>query len=134
MPRTHGYAQMGKRCYGSKDWHGRGRINVIGALLGGVLLTVSLFSNNINSDVFSSWTVQDLLPKLPQHSVIVMDNAAFHKREDIKNAIENAGHTLVYQPAYSPDLNPIEHKWAQAKAIRRKYNCSVEEIFQKHNF
>ncbi|WP_211752310.1 hypothetical protein [Nitrosomonas communis] len=23
-------------------------------------------------------------------------------------------------PAYLPDLNPIEHKWAQAKAIRKQ--------------
>lgn len=133
MPRTHGYSPIGKRCYGVKDWHARGRINVIGALLGATLLTVTLFSDNINSDVFASWTQQDLIPKLPNNSVIVMDNATFHKREDIKNAIKNAGHTLVFQPAYSPDLNPIEHKWAEAKAIRRKYNCSVEDIFDKHN-
>ncbi|PID36836.1 MAG: IS630 family transposase, partial [Rhodobacterales bacterium] len=25
-----------------------------------------------------------------------------------------------YLPPYSPDLNPIEHKWAPAKARRRK--------------
>ncbi|WP_415076823.1 transposase [Legionella sp.] len=25
-----------------------------------------------------------------------------------------------FLPPYSPDLNPIEHKWAQARAIRRK--------------
>ena len=133
MPRTHGYAQIGKRCYGSNDWHAKGRINIIGALLGATLLTVSLFSSNINSDVFSSWAVQDLIPKLPKNSVIVMDNATFHKREDIKDAIKNAGHILEYLPAYSPDLNPIEHKWAQAKAIKRKFNCSVEEVFSNHN-
>ena len=133
MPRTHGYSLKGERCYGVKDWHAKGRTNVIGALLGATLLTVSLFSTNVNSTVFKSWTVQDLIPKLPNNSVIVMDNATFHKREDIKNAIENAGHTLVFQPAYSPDLNPIEHKWAEAKAIRRKYNCSVEDIFSNNN-
>ena len=133
MPRTHGYSPIGKRCYGIKDWHSRGRVNVIGALLGATLLTVSLFSNNVNSTVFKSWTVQDLIPKLPNNSVIVMDNATFHKRRDIKDAIENAGHSLVFQPAYSPDLNPIEHKWAEAKAIRRKYDCSVEDIFDKYN-
>ncbi|CAK0745310.1 hypothetical protein CCP3SC5AM1_1280008 [Gammaproteobacteria bacterium] len=32
-------------------------------------------------------------------------------------------------PPYSPDLNPIEHKWAQLKAIRRQKRCSVEELF-----
>ncbi|MCI5158383.1 MAG: IS630 family transposase, partial [Candidatus Electrothrix sp. AUS1_2] len=30
----------------------------------------------------------------------------------------------------SPDLNPIEHKWPQAKARRRKPGCSVDELFR----
>ena len=32
---------VGKRCFGKQDWHAKGRTNVIGALLFGVLLTVS---------------------------------------------------------------------------------------------
>ena len=133
MPRTHGYAPVGERCFGKHDWHAKGRTNVIGALLGTYLLTVCLFSGSVNADVFLAWITQDLLPKIPEKCVIVMDNASFHKREDIEQAILNAGHRLEYLPAYSPELNPIEHKWAQAKAIRRRYHCSVDEVFQKHN-
>ena len=33
MPRTHGYSKIGKRCFGKHDWGGKGRTNVIGALL-----------------------------------------------------------------------------------------------------
>ena len=76
---------------------------------------------------------QDLLPKIPEKSVIVMDNAIFHKRHDTKQAITDLGHILEYLPAYSPDFNPIEHKWAQAKAIRRRHHCSIEELFQQHS-
>ena len=36
---------------------------------------------------------------------------------------------LSFLPPYSPDLNPIEHKWAQLKFIRRKKKCSIDEIF-----
>jgi transposase len=53
-----------------------------------------------------------------------MDNAAFHNRADIKQLFEQEGHVLEYLPAYSPDLNPIEHKWAQAKAIRKRKTCN----------
>ena len=70
--------------------------------------------------MFYSWVAQDLLPKLPNHSIVVMDNATFHKRADIQKLIENNGHTIEYLPPYSPDFNPIEQKWAQAKAIRRQ--------------
>jgi transposase len=134
MPRTHGYAPKGKRCFGTHNWNAKGRTNVIGALLGATLLTVTLINANVDSDVFYAWTKQDLLPKLPAHSVLVLDNATFHKRNDIQEAIQNNGHTLIFLPPYSPDLNPIEHKWAQAKAIRRrKLNRTIHELF-KHIF
>jgi transposase len=129
MPRTHGYAPIGQRCVGVCDWHARGRVNVIGALIGKQLATVALFETTIDTDVFYAWTTQALLPHLPPASVIIMDNATFHKRHDIQDKILEAGHTLEYLPAYSPDLNPIEHKWAQAKAIRKQSHCSVDELF-----
>jgi transposase len=130
MPRTHGYAPTGKPCIGRQDWNAKGRINVIGALLGGLLLTASLFDCSINSEVFHSWVEQDLLPKLPAKSVIVMDNATFHKRQDTQQVIEDAGHTLEFLPPYSPDLNPIEKKWAQVKQKRRKTGQTTRQIFK----
>lgn len=133
MPRRNGYAKVGERCIGKQDWHAKGRTNVIGALLGSCLLTATLFTGSINSNVFFAWVVQDLLPKLPNDCVIVMDNASFHKRTDIQQAIKDAGHTLEYLPAYSPDLNPIECKWAQVKAIRKRTHCSIEELFANPN-
>jgi transposase len=129
MPRKHGYAPKGQPCYGSHDWHAKGRTNVIGALWGKTLLTACLFDTSINSDVFHAWITKDLLPKLPKNSVLVMDNATFHKRSDTQNQIKNAGCFLQYLPPYSPDLNPIEHKWAQLKARRRELQCSVHQLF-----
>jgi len=63
-----------------------------------------------------------------------MDNAAFHKRKDMNGAIEDAGHTPLFPPPYSPDLNPIEHKWAQAKAIRRREGCNPYDLFSNPNY
>ena len=129
MPRIYGYAPQGERCYGIHDWSSRGRTNVIGALLGTILLTISLFSTSINTQTFTGWITQDLLPKLPPKSVIILDNASFHKGIAMQQAIQQAGHTLLYLPPYSPDLNPIEHKWAQAKSLRRKYRCDIQQLF-----
>ena len=129
MPRTHGYNIQGQRCYGTQDWGAKGRTNAIGALLRGVLLTVSLFQSTINTQIFDAWVIQDLIPKLPLKSVVVMDNAAFHQGKAMKQALCEAGHTLLYLPPYSPDLNPIEHKWAQAKLTRRKNKCSIHDLF-----
>jgi len=82
-------------------------------------------------DVFEAWITLELLPVLPNGNVVVMDNASFHKSEKIQELIEAAGCLLEFLPPYSPDLNPIENKWAQAKARRRKLGCTVDELFQQ---
>ena len=133
MPRTHGYALKGVRCFGIQDWGAKGRTNVIGVLLETVLLTLTLFETTINTAIFDTWVIEDLIPKLPPESVVIMDNAAFHKGRNMKNALQYAGHTLLYLPPYSPDLNPIEKKWAQAKARRRKNKTDIKTLFISEN-
>lgn len=90
---------------------------------------MTLFQGTINTATFEAWLEQDLLPKLNHQTIIVMDNAAFHKALSTQELIHKAGHILEYLPPYSPDFNPIEHKWAQAKAIRRTSQCAIEEPF-----
>ncbi|MBX3641392.1 MAG: transposase [Nitrosomonas sp.] len=85
------------------DWCARGRVNVICALIGHCLLTVGLFKNNIDADIFFGWMVHDLLPKLPPASVVVMDNATFHKRQDIQ-------HTLLHKPDIHWNINQSIHQ------------------------
>jgi len=108
------------------------RTHVIGALLGFQLIAVGLFECSVNADVFLAWVKHVLLPQLPPAAVILLDNATFHKRADIQKALRHAGHTLEYLPPYSPDLNPIEHKWAQAKAIRKQTHCAVDHLFRSN--
>ena len=132
MPRTHGYQARGQRSYGLHDWHQRQRINAIGAIVNNQFITVSLFNGSVNSDVFHAWITKDLLPKLPPNHVIVMDNAAFHKRQDTLEAIAAHGCLLEWLPPYSPEFNPIEKKWAQAKSKRKKHQCDIDTLFREH--
>ncbi len=129
MPRTHGYAIKGKRCFGVHDWGAKGRVNVIGALIGKILFAVGLFNCSIDSTVFGTWVQEFLLPNLSKPTVIIMDNASFHKNEFTLNQIRMFGHIVEFLLPYSPDLNPIEHKSAEKKAYRKKYRCSVEECY-----
>lgn len=132
MPRTHGYSDKGKRCYGTHDWGAKGRTNAIGALIGSTIIAIGLITGSVNTEIFTSWVEQILLPDLPAKSVIVIDNASFHKGSDMQRMLEDSGHTLLYLPPYSPDLNPIEKKWAQAKRIRRSTDCSINQIFNTY--
>ena len=52
--------------------------------------------------------VGDLLPKLKSPSVLIMDNATFHKGKKLIKLIKSAGHYIVWLPKYSPDLNLIK--------------------------
>ena len=131
MPRTHGYSKKGTRCYGTHDWGAKGRTNVIGALVGSTLVTVGLLTGSVDTAVLTCWVEHILLSNIPQKSVIVMD-ATFHKGIKMQEMIEAAGHTLLYLPPYSPDLNPIENKCAQAKKIRKTTFCTINEIFTNH--
>ena len=131
-PRTHGYSNKGERCLGKKNWHAKGRTNVIGAIQNNQLLAVRLFDCSVDSNVFYAWLIEALIPELPPESVVVMDNASFHKRNDMEESLKKENHTLLFLPPYSPDLNPIEHKWAQAKAIRKRERCNTEELFSSN--
>ena len=96
--------------------------------------TVSLIVGTVNGSIFKAWLKQDLIPKLPSQSIIIMDNASFHKVQGIKEMIVNAGHQLLYLPPYSPDLNPIEKKWGQVKALRNKLRTNdIDALFCEHN-
>ena len=133
-PRTHGYSPKGNRCYGKHNWQEKGRINSIGALLNRKLLVYKLYEKGINSDTFKEWVTVTLLPEAPTHSVFILDNASFHKRNDIQESIISAGHTLLFQPTYSPDLNKIDNKWAHLKSKRKKENIDVYTLFEKYAY
>ena len=47
--------------------------------------------------------------------------------------IRKQGIILEFLPPYSPDLNPIEKKWAQIKSIRKNLRCDdIDKLFSEH--
>lgn len=106
--RPRGYAPVGTQCVAEGSWHKSKRTNAIGALFNGSLFSVGLFECAIDSDCFYSCVVEILIPKLPEKSVLVMDNASFHKRKDILQALTDKDHDILWLPPYSPEYNPIE--------------------------
>jgi transposase len=69
---------------------------------------------------FRAYVEQSLAPVLAPGDVVVLDNLAAHKVDGVRQAIAAAGATILYLPAYSPDLNPIEQLFAKLKALLRK--------------
>jgi len=71
-----------------------------------------------------------LLPQLRPLSLLILDNAAFHKKNDMREIIKSAGHQVLFLPPYSPDYNKIEQDFAILKK-QRMYappNTTLDEL------
>ncbi|MBF0445770.1 MAG: IS630 family transposase [Magnetococcales bacterium] len=116
--RLHGWAKRGKRIYGDISGGRRQRTNLIMAQRCKEWLAPMVFEFSCNANVVYEWLEKMLLPELSEPSVIVMDNASFHKKDVIHELLEQHGHTLLPLPPYSPDFNPIEESFAVLKKRR----------------
>lgn len=78
------------------------------------------YSGTMDSHLFEAWFERVLLPELTQPSVIVTDNARFHRMSVLAEMAEKEGHKILPLAPYSPELNPIEKVWANIKKYLRK--------------
>lgn len=115
------YTAKGEPYYENVAGHRDKRISMIGALCCGELKAPFMFEGHCNGYVIEKYFKEVLLPSLAPESVIILDNASFHKSAKLEIMAKENGHRLLYLPAYSPDFNPIEHWWFKIKnEIRKK--------------
>lgn len=84
------------------------------------ILSPFCFQGTCDTKLFNLWLKKQLLPEIGPGYILIMDNATFHKSNETKQLIEQAGCKLLFLPAYSPDLNPIEKFWAKLKGGIKK--------------
>ena len=125
----------------------RGRVNVMGGLRYHDRKRLCFFIDKGNADSFfeqlvklkdfvkQEWVQQgniaELYERIGPRVLVVLDNASYHKRQDIIDKIVQTlpNIHLCYLPAYSPDFNLIELVWHSCKElIAHRLFHSVEQL------
>ncbi|TWT47799.1 IS630 family transposase [Botrimarina hoheduenensis] len=119
-----------KRLYGrsAKGWRvvdrasgGHWQTHTMTAAIGlGGVITAMVTKKAINSITFLGFIEEFLAPQLKPGDLVVMDNLAVHKVKGVEEALQVVGARAWFLPPYSPDFNPIEQAWSQAKSWLRK--------------
>jgi transposase len=119
MARRRARAPRGQRAH-SRVPRNRGVVTTLIAALHLAGMTAAMTVEGATSGaVFDAYVIGVLVPVLRPGQIVVADNVAAHKSCRARAAIEAAGCRLVFLPAYSPDLNPIEEAFAKLKALLR---------------
>ena len=127
--RTHGWAKRGTKVHGKVTGNKRkGRTNLIMAQRGKEWLAPITFTGSCHHEFVTEWFRECLIPQLRPNSLVIMDNAPFHNKANIKALLEKRGHTLLPLPTYSPDLNPIEQTFAILKKRRQATGLSINQL------
>ena len=72
-----------------------------------------------DTESFRAYVQRVLVPTLRPDDIVVMDNLSPHKSDPTLALITQAGAHVLFLPAYSPDLNPIEMMWSKIKNLLR---------------
>jgi transposase len=131
MARLRGRSLLGQRLQAAIPWgHWKTTTFVAGLRTTGLTAPMVL-DGAMNGATFKAYVEQLLAPSLAPHDIVIMDNLSSHKVAGVREAIKAAGAFLLYLPAYSPDLNPIELAFSKLKALLRKAAPrSVDELWR----
>ena len=122
MTIQYGWSAQGDRSFAEQLGFPTEKINIVAGYLYKSKEIVAPFEYHGSTDLclFEGWFEQQLCKSLRPGTLVILDNASFHKSDNIDHIAEQHNIELLYLPPYSPDLNPIEKFWANFKRNLRK--------------
>jgi len=118
--REFAYAPRGQKVIEKVSGKKFKRTNIVAGICQREWVAPMEYGGTTDSVLFEFWFENCLLKEVKPGSVIVLDNATFHKKSVIPGLAKSKNCEVLFLPPYSPDLNPIEKKWAWLKKKLRK--------------
>ncbi len=120
-------APRGQRAFGSIPRNrGKNTTLIAGLSLAGIQAPLIL-EGAVDTDVFEAYVEHILAPILAPGSVVVLDNLSVHTSVRARQMIEARGCQMLFLPAYSPDLTPIEEAFSKLKAFLRRLGARTHQ-------
>ena len=129
--REYGRSLKGQLIKGKVSGRRYQRISLVAGLTNGELIAPMTYEDTMTSDFFEAWFQKFLLPTLNIPSVIIMDNARFHRIGKLELLCEEFGHKLLPLPPYSPEYNPIENTYGLISKNTSKRYYRVVILFTR---
>jgi transposase len=120
MTRRYARAPKGKRAYGHVPRNRGPNTTLLASMslsgMGGAMAV----EGATTKAVFEAYAEQVLAPTLIPRQVVILDNLTAHKSKRVLELVEGRGCRVLFLPAYSPDLSPIEEAFSKVKALLKK--------------
>lgn len=133
--KTYGYSTKNTSAYVQLDGNRGTNITCLAAISKTGVVGFTIFQGGLNTEKFLSFIHEQLEPYFLSNpnKILIMDNAAVHKGNLIRNAFLTAGINVKYLPPYSPQLNPIEEFFSMIKSRfatlrNERMNDNIETI------
>jgi transposase len=124
-------APRGQRAYGSvpRNW-GKNTTLIAGLTLSGIQAPFIL-EGAVDTLAFETYVEHVLAPSLRPGQVVVLDNLSVHKGERVRQIIAARSCQVLFLPAYSPDLAPIEEAFSKLKTWLRRLGARTREALEQ---
>ena len=124
-------APRGQRAFGTVPRNrGKNTTLIAGLSLTGIQAPLIL-EGAIDTAAFALYVEHVLAPVLSPGHVVVLDNLSVHTSVRARQAIEARGGQVLFLPAYSPDLTPIEEAFSKLKAFLRRMGARTHEALRE---
>jgi transposase len=131
LTRLYGRAPKGKRARGSIVRKRGKNVTMITDLSLDGLGEAFITDGAINGELFEAYVEHIFAPTLTSGEIVMMDNLSAHKSKKVRQLIEAKGCQLLFLPAYSPDLSPIEEAFSKVKTVLRGIGARTREALHE---